>query len=163
MYEIIPATTQAHVEAARELFLEYAAWLKLDLCFQGFQQELAELPGKYAPPHGALLLAMSGTKPVGCVALRPLKNDICEMKRLFVRPEAQGHRLGERLITAIVDEARSRNYSAMRLDTIPGKMDHAIGLYQRYGFREIPPYYENPYPVLFLELSLGATTAHSSR
>jgi putative acetyltransferase len=153
-FDIIPATTSAHIEAARELFLEYATWLNVNLCFQGFQQELAELPGKYAPPRGALLLAMDGTNPVGCVALRPLENDICEMKRLFVRPAAQGHRLGERLVEAIIAEARRLNYSAMRLDTLPGKMDRAIDLYRRAGFHEIPPYYENPYPVLFLELNL---------
>src|SRR3954452_7927258 len=155
MHQIIPATIPAHVEAARELFLEYAALLNVSLCFQGFEQELATLPGKYAPPRGALLLAMDGDHAVGCIALRPLENNICEMKRLFVRPEAQGHRLGERLINAIIAEARRLNYSAMRLDTLPGKMDRAIELYRRVGFREIPAYYfDNPYPVLFLELNL---------
>src|SRR4051794_33471383 len=134
MYEIIPATTPAHIEAARELFLEYAAFLNVDLCFQGFQQELADLPGKYAPPRGALLLAMRGDHPGGCIALRPLDADICEMKRLFVRPAAQGHRLGKRLVNSIIAEARRLNYSAMRLDTLPGKMDIAIDLYRRAGF-----------------------------
>jgi putative acetyltransferase len=159
MFDIIPATTPAHVEAARELFLEYAAWLQVDLCFQGFQQELADLPGKYASPRGALLLAMDRDHPVGCIALRPLENDICEMKRLFVRPAAQGRHLGERLINAIIAEARRLNYSAMRLDTLPGKMDRAIDLYRRAGFHEIPAYCENPYPVLFLELDLRSASA----
>ena len=162
MFDIVPATTSAHVEAARELFLEYAAWLNVNLCFQGFQQELAELPGKYAPPRGALLLAVDSEKPVGCVALRPFKGDVCEMKRLFVRPAAQGHHLGERLIAAIVDEARRLKYSAMRLDTLPGKMDRAIDLYRRIGFHEIAPYYDNPYPVLFLELNLRTSAQPST-
>jgi putative acetyltransferase len=160
MHQIIPATIPAHVEAARELFLEYAAFLNVNLCFQGFEQELATLPGKYAPPGGTLLLAMDGDHAVGCVALRPLEDDVCEMKRLFVRPDAQGHRLGERLINAIIAEARRLNYSAMRLDTLPGKMDRAINLYRRVGFQEIPAYYyDNPYPVLFLELNLQAPKA----
>jgi putative acetyltransferase len=163
MYEIIPATTTIHVEAARELFLEYAAWLNVNLCFQGFEQELATLPGKYAPPRGALLLAMDGDRAVGCIALRPLENSVCEMKRLFVRPEAQGHRLGERLINAIIAKARRLNYSAMRLDTLPGKMDRAIELYRRAGFHEIPAYYyDNPYPVLFLELNLQTAKTAST-
>ena len=155
MVTIVPASTKTHIEAARELFLEYAAWLEVDLCFQGFQQELADLPGKYAPPRGALLLALDGDKPVGCVALRPLQYGVCEMKRLFVRPAAQGQHLGDRLIQAIVSEARRLNYSSMRLDTLPGKMDRAIDLYRRAGFQEIAPYYDNPYPVLFLELRLA--------
>jgi putative acetyltransferase len=156
MYDIIPATTASHIEAARELFLEYATWLNVNLCFQGFEQEVATLPGKYAPPRGSLLLVKDGDRAVGCIALRPLEDGVCEMKRLFVRREAQGHRLGERLVNAIIAEARRLNYSAMRLDTLPGKMDRAIELYRRVGFREIPPYYENPYPVLFLELDLLA-------
>ena len=156
MHQIIPASTPVHVEAARELFREYEAYLDVNLCFQGFEQELATLPGKYAPPRGTLLLAMDDDHAVGCIALRPLEDNICEMKRLYVRPEAQGHRLGERLVNEIIAEARRLNYSAMRLDTLPGKMDRAIGLYRRVGFREIPPYCENPYPVLYLELDLQA-------
>jgi putative acetyltransferase len=155
MYQIIPATTPTHIELARQLFIEYAAWIKINLCFQGFEQELATLPGKYAPPRGSLLLAMDGDHAVGCVALRPLEDDFCEMKRLFVRPEAQGHRLGERLVNAIIAEARRLDYSAIRLDTLPGTMDRAIELYRRTGFNEIPAYYhDNPFPVLFLELNL---------
>lgn len=154
MYEIIPAVTPAHIAAVRELMVEFADWLQVNLCFQGFQQELAELPGKYAPPRGALLLAMNGEAPVGCVALRPLEGNVCEMKRLYVRPVAQGQHLGERLVNAIISEGRRLGYDAMRLDTLPGKMDKAIAIYRRAGFREIAPYYDNPYPVLFLELDL---------
>lgn len=155
MYQIIPATTSAHIAEIRELFVEYAEWLQVNLCFQGFQQEVAELPGKYAPPDGALLLAVYGDQAVGCVALRPLEDDdVCEMKRLYVRPEARGQHVGERLIKAIIAEAQRIGYRSMRLDTLPGKMDKAIAIYRRAGFREIAPYYDNPYPVLYLELEL---------
>jgi len=155
VYQIIPATTAAHIAEIRQLFVEYAEWLQVSLCFQGFQQELAELPGKYAPPRGAMLLAVDGDQVVGCVALRPLEDDdVCEMKRLYVRPVAQGQHLGEQLVKAIIVEARGIGYRSMRLDTLPGKMDKAISLYRRAGFREIAPYYDNPYPVLFFELDL---------
>jgi len=155
VYQIIPATTPAHIEEIRQLFTEYAEWLQVSLCFQGFQQEMAELPGKYAPPRGALLLAVDGEHVVGCVALRPLEDeDVCEMKRLYVRPAAQGQHLGERLINAIISEARRLGYDKMRLDTLPEKMGKAIAIYRRAGFQQIAPYYDNPYPVLFLELDL---------
>ena len=155
MHQIIPATTSAHISEIRQLFTEYAEWLQVSLCFQGFQQEMAELPGKYAPPRGALLLALDADQVVGCVALRPLEDeDVCEMKRLYVRPEAQGQHVGERLVNAIIAEARRLGYDRMRLDTLLGKMDKAIAIYRRAGFREIAPYYESPYPTLFLELDL---------
>jgi ribosomal protein S18 acetylase RimI-like enzyme len=154
VYEIIPAITPAHIAEVRHLFGEYAEWLQVNLCFQGFQQELAELPGKYAPPKGAILLAVDGERVVGCVALRPLEENICEMKRLYVRPVAQGQHVGERLVNAIISEGRRLGYDKMRLDTLPEKMGKAIGIYRRAGFLEIAPYYENPYPVLFLELDL---------
>ena len=154
MYQIIPATTPEHIAEVRELFLEYAQWVQVNLCFQGFQEEVASLPGKYAPPQGAILLAVDGDAVVGCVALRPLEGNVCEMKRLYVRPAAQGQHVGERLVNAIIEEARRLGYDTMRLDTLPDRMHKAIAIYQRAGFREIAPYYENPYQVLFMELDL---------
>ena len=129
---------------------EYAAWLQVDLCFQNFEQELAGLPGDYAPPRGRLLIA----EGAGCIALRPIDDDICEMKRLYVRPEHRGSGLGRRLVQAIIDEARSIGYRRMRLDTMP-VMDKAQALYASFGFREIEAYRYNPEPgARFLELDL---------
>ncbi len=154
-FEIVPATTPAQIAAARELFLEYASSLGFSLCFQNFEQELAELPGKYAPPAGRLLLAMQGNNAVGCVALHPLADHVCEMKRLYVRPAERGAGLGRRLVERIVAEARAIGYRRMRLDTIQGQMDPAISLYRQFGFRETQPYCFNPSPhTLFLELEL---------
>ncbi len=154
---IIAATTPAHIAAARELFLEYAASLGFSLCFQNFDQEVAELPGKYTPPQGRLLLAMRGEQAMGCVALRALGDDLCEMKRLYVRPAARGTGLGRQLVERIIAEARTIGYLRMRLDTIQGLMDRAIALYRQFGFRETQPYYTNPNPhTLFMELKLTA-------
>ncbi len=155
MYEIIPASTPEHIETARTLFREYAAAIEVDLCFQNFEQELASLPGKYAPPDGALLLLMSGTEAAGCIALRPLDRGVCEMKRLYLRPSVRGSGQGRRLVDEIISRARTRGYRAMRLDTIPGRMDAAISLYRSLGFREISAYTYNPVPgALYLELTL---------
>jgi GNAT superfamily N-acetyltransferase len=152
---IIEASDPAHVAAARELFLEYAASLGFSLCFQNFDQEVAELPGKYAPPQGKLLLAVRGDEALGCVGLRALESDLCEMKRLYVRPAARGLGLGRRLIESVIHYAREIDYSRMRLDTVQGLMDRAIGLYREFGFRETEPYRFNPSPhTLFLELKL---------
>jgi ribosomal protein S18 acetylase RimI-like enzyme len=140
--------------AVRELLLEYAAGVGVPLDFQGFDREVADLPGDYAPPRGALLVARVGAELAGCVALRPLGGDACEMKRLFVRPAARGLGLGERLALAIVAEARRLGYRRMRLDTLPA-MAAAQSLYERLGFRDIPPYTDNPVAgTRFLELTL---------
>ena len=151
----IQAQTPAQIDEARCLFREYAAWLQIDLCFQNFETELAELPGSYVPPGGRLLLAYDNSQLAGCIALRRLDEQTCEMKRLFVREEFRGQGLGRQLITAIVQEAKQIGYAYMRLDTLPPKMNDAIALYRSYRFREIEPYYQNPVPgALFMELSL---------
>ena len=151
--DIVPATSEDHIATARRLFKEYEASLGLELTFQGFAQEVAGLPGAYAPPGGRLLLA-TGAEPAGCVALRPLDGGICEMKRLYVRPTARGARLGRRLAETVIREARSIGYARMRLDTLPS-MKEAFALYQTLGFREIAPYYATPIVgTRFMELSL---------
>ena len=155
--QIVRADTQERIEQARALFLEYARWLGFSLCFQGFDQELAELPWEYAPPAGRLLLAYAegAGEPAGCVALRRLEEPVCEMKRLYVRPAFQGQGVGKALAEAVMAEARAIGYRKMRLDTVADKMQTAVALYRRLGFREIPPYRENPMPhTLYMELDL---------
>lgn len=152
---IVQAQTSEHIEQARQLFQEYEGWLGLDLCFQNFEKELAELPGAYAPPTGRLLLAFADDQLAGCVALRKLSDGVCEMKRLFLRPGFQGRGLGRQLVDSILSEARAIGYQRMRLDTLPEHMGKAIALYRAVGFREIEPYYNNPVPgALFMELEL---------
>jgi putative acetyltransferase len=139
----------------RELFLEYANSLGFSLCFQGFDQELAGLPGKYAPPQGRLLLAELSGKPAGCVALHPLQPDIAEMKRLYVRPEFRGKGVGIALMNAILREAKKIGYQRLRLDTIQPLMSDAIAMYRCFGFYEIAPYRPNPIAgTLYMELAL---------
>ncbi len=155
MLTITQAETDEQIAEIRELFREYEAWLGLDLCFQGFEAELASLPGKYAMPSGRLYIAYVDGRPAGCIALRPLGSGVCEMKRLFVRAGFRGHKLGMRLVRKLIEEARSAGYSKMRLDTFPPKMGKAVSLYQSHGFEQIPAYYDNPHPdVLFMELAL---------
>ena len=156
MVSIIQAETPEQIAEARGLFREYEKWLGMSLCFQGFEAELATLPGKYAPPKGRLLLAFSDHELAGCIALRPLKEEgVCEMKRLFVRDGSRGQKVGVSLIERVISDAREVGYSKMRLDTHPPKMGKAVDLYGSHGFVEIPPYYENPHDdVLFMELTL---------
>ena len=144
--ELIPVDGGADLEDIRALFLEYARSLDFNLCFQSFDQELLDLPGKYAPPAGRLFLCRVNNAAAGCIALKPLEAGVCEMKRLFIRPAFRGHGIALMLCTRIIDEARRIGYSAMRLDTIAGTMAPAIALYMKLGFREIPPYYDNPIP-----------------
>ena len=155
MNEIRRAETEEDIESAKTLFREYETWLAMSLCFQGFEEELASLPGKYAAPDGRLYLAFIDGELAGCVALRKLERGICEMKRLFLRENARGHGLGNQLIEKLIDEARSVGYSKMRLDTYPPKMGKAVKLYESHRFRAIEPYYYNPHDgVLFMELDL---------
>jgi ribosomal protein S18 acetylase RimI-like enzyme len=152
---IIQADADEQINEARQLFREYENWLGLDLCFQGFEQELAGLPGKYAKPDGRLFLAYSDDKLAGCIAMRKLDDGICEMKRLFVRDGFRGQQIGVSLIEMLIDEARAEGYFKMRLDTFPPKMGKAVSLYESHGFRSIAPYYENPHEgVLYMELDL---------
>jgi putative acetyltransferase len=152
--EIVPAHSPDHLVAVCNLFVEYADWLGVDLCFQGFQQELDGLPGDYAPPDGGLLLAIDGDRVVGCVAIRKLGDGICEMKRLYVQPGYRGQGLGRRLAESVIAEARAIGYRKMRLDSLTS-LKEAAGLYRSLGFIEISPYRYNPLPdAVFMELSL---------
>jgi len=149
------AARAADLEDVRALFREYEAWLGVDLCFQGFEQELADLPGRYAPPSGRLILAELDGEAVGVVALRELEPGVCEMKRLFVRELARGHGLGRELAERLITEARAQGYRCMRLDTLPGRMAAAGGLYESLGFRDVAPYYASPLSsTRYLELEL---------
>ena len=156
MIEIFQVETSEQIEAARKLFREYESWLALDLCFQNFEEELENLPGKYAATAGGrlFLIAVDGAI-AGCAAFRKLDAGVCEMKRLFVRDDFRGLRLGVSLIEKLISEARAAGYEKMRLDTLPSKMPRAVELYKSFGFREIKPYYKNPHnETLFLEADL---------
>jgi len=133
------------VEVVRALFLEYQDWLGVDLCFQGFEEELAQLPGCYAAPHGAVFLATDAGVAIGCVGIRPHGERDAELKRLYVRPSHRGCGAGRALFEAAMQRACEIGYAAVVLDTLPS-MDAARGMYRAYGFRLIPPYYDNPVP-----------------
>lgn len=151
---IAPAESASDISDAAHLFRAYAASLPIDLGYQGFEAELAGLPGRYAPPEGALLLARVDGLAAGCVALRKIGAGICEMKRLFVSPSGRGLGVGRALVEAIVTEAQRMGYREMRLDTLPS-MRQARHLYDAAGFRRTAPYYDTPVAgTEFLSLSL---------
>lgn len=165
---VVHANNAVRIEAVRKLFLEYAESLSFSLCFQSFEEELARLPGEYAPYSGALLLGLVDDQAAGCVALHKLEGPnsepasasifpggICEMKRLYVRPQFRGTGLGRELLRLIIESGRAMGYEKMRLDTVSPQMDKAIAMYRQTGFREIAPYRKNPIAgALYMELDL---------
>ena len=158
MIEIIQAETPEQIETARTLFREYEASLGFKLCFQNFDEEVENLPGKYAAPDGRLFLALADGQIAGCIALRKLEEKICAMKRLLVRENFRRLKIGKSLIEKLIAEARETGYEKIRLDTYPPKMAKAVEIYKSYGFYEIKPYYLNPYDkTLFMELNIKKT------
>ena len=142
------------LEEVREIFVEYANFLQVDLCFQNFEKELQTLDQVYFPPLGCIILAKDEKKVVGCIALKPIGEDICEMKRLYVKPAARGKALGKQLVEELIHFAKEAGYKTMKLDTITSLKD-AIKLYRSKGFIETDAYVYNPLPeVLYLQLSL---------
>lgn len=162
---IVEAGTAAQLAAARALIEEYARSLDVDLCFQGYADEIAQFPWEYAPPTGVVLVAYDRRRPVGVVALRQQASAVCEMKRLYVRPEYQGRGIGRALSERLLAKARALGYHRMRLDTLPS-MTEALGLYRSLGFHEIPAYRPNPVDgAKYLEVDLGdvpVSASHSS-
>ena len=155
-FVLLQVESPSQIAQARELFLEYEKALGISLCFQGFEQELAGLPGGYTPPSGRLLLGIYKDALAGCVALHALEPAIGEMKRLYLRPAFRGKGLGQAMVDAIVTEARAIGYRRLRLDTIEPLMKSAVAMYRRRGFREIAPYCANPVKgALYMELDLG--------
>ena len=155
-FHIRPARTQVELRAVRDLFAAYAVSLPVDLDYQDFGSEVADLPGKYAPPKGDLWVAWDGVeRPIACIGLRPVKGgNACEMKRLYVVPEARSFGLGSALTRAVIERARERGYSALLLDTLPTMVSAAI-IYERMGFRHIDAYYgPTPPGTVFMELDL---------
>ncbi|MFO7914513.1 MAG: GNAT family N-acetyltransferase [Candidatus Krumholzibacteriales bacterium] len=151
------AETESEIEEVRVLFREYREFLGVHLGFQNFREELASLPGDYRRPEGELLVAIDGKRMTGCVAVRRLDDDVCEMKRLFVRPEARGRGVGRALAGRIIKAAGELGYTLMRLDTLD-RLTEAMALYRSLGFRKIEPYYENPLSgVVYWELTLKKT------
>jgi len=159
---IFQATTDSEFDGGRRLFEEYAADLGVDLCFQNFEHELKNIRSIYGPPTGCLLLAHRNEEVIGCVAFRPFRDAVCEMKRLYVRPTARGLNLGRRLAVEIIHRARSAGYRSMVLDTLPS-LQAAQTLYRSIGFREVEPYYANPLQgVVYMELNLLEKTAQQT-
>ena len=159
---IVPARAPEDMARVRDLFLEYQDWLQVDLCFQGFQEELAGLPGKYAPPAGGLWFAEVEGATAGIVGLRPLDEaGICELKRLWIRAGYRGLGLGRRLTETALAAAEAAGYACICLDTLP-MMGEAQALYRSLGFEETAPYYHNPVEgVRYLEKTLSASGARS--
>jgi ribosomal protein S18 acetylase RimI-like enzyme len=154
MLKIYPAKTDKDLEIVKTLLVEYVNSLDFELVFQNFEEELRNLPGEYAAPEGCLLLAKYQDQPAGCVALRKLSDSICEGKRLYVRPQFRGLKIGRKLVEAIIAEARRIGYSSIRGDTVPS-MQIAQALYASLGFKEIEPYCRNPVEgAIFIELVL---------
>lgn len=154
MLKIYPVKNDEDFEIIKGLFVEYAESLGFDLCFQNFDEELANLPSDYAPPEGCLLLATYRNEVAGCVGPRKLSDGICEMKRLYVRPDLRGLKIGRALAEAVIEQARSIGYARMRLDTVPS-MEVARQLYISLGFNDIEPYRHNPIEgAVFMELKL---------
>jgi ribosomal protein S18 acetylase RimI-like enzyme len=154
-FSFFQAESPTQIARVRELFLEYAQSLGFSLCFQNFDKELASLPGDYAPPEGRLLLAEYEGQLAACVALHKLEADICEMKRLYLRPQFRGKGLGRILADRVIAEARQIGYRRMRLDTVEPVMRDAVAMYRKLGFREIARYCENPIAgALYMELEL---------
>jgi putative acetyltransferase len=159
---LTPAQAESDFAAARSLFLEYAEWLGVSLCFQGFAAELETLDTMYAPPDGCLILAWQGGQTVGCVGVRRFDESVCEMKRLYVREVVRGSGTGRRLAQAVIEAARDLGYQKMVLDTL-ASMSAARALYGTLGFKEIPAYYDNPLPgVAYLEVDLQTVPSPAS-
>ena len=162
---LVEVTSLEQIPIVRELFQEYADWLGVDLCFQGFEEELRTLPGMYSRPDGFVYLAYADEKPAGCIALKPLPSEglrICEMKRLFVRPAYRGSGLGRTLVQLCLDEASAIGYDVMRLDTLE-RMQTAINLYKSFGFAECSEYYRNPLEdVVYMEKRLDRKAANGN-
>ena len=155
-FQLVAASTAEELAAVKELFVEYQRGLGVSLCFQGFDAELAGLPGEYAPPRGRLYLALSRGRPAGCVALRPLFHRDAEMKRLYVRSAHRGAGLGRMLALRVIEDARALGYDLLKLDTLPN-MKAAQRMYQALGFRDTAPYNDNPVDgVRFMALQLRA-------
>jgi GNAT superfamily N-acetyltransferase len=153
--DIVRAESPAQIDEVRLLFREYERYLRVKLCFQSFEAELAGLPGNYAPPEGALFIAMDGRRAAGCAALRKFGEGIGEMKRLFVRPEYRGQGVGRALAKRVLQEAIGAGYALIRLDTL-ARLKEAMCLYQSLGFKQTKPYCPNPLEdVVYWELALG--------
>jgi putative acetyltransferase len=160
--ELADASAPPLLDVARDLFREYQVAIGVDLCFQGFERELASLPGAYAPPAGRLMVALVDGAPAGCGALRPLAAGVAELKRMWVRPTFRGKGLGRSIAEALLQAADGQGYRAARLDTLES-MKEARALYASLGFREIPPYYENPLPgVIYMERTFAHARGRES-
>jgi ribosomal protein S18 acetylase RimI-like enzyme len=148
--------SQNEISTARALFIEYQQYIGIDLCFQNFNEELANLPGDYAPPSGRLYIAYDDDVPLGCVGLRKLDDTTCEMKRLYVKPSHRGKKLGKLLVETIIVDAKEIGYKRMVLDTL-SRMKEAVAMYRKFGFKEIPQYCNDPLEdAIFMELLISS-------